>query len=116
VQLTVLAVVSCNDYGKNIYSLGLATNFSIVKTIGDEVAQDAVRTYLHHGQVILKNSDDTTFDAALRVFVDYKQTPISSPELSTIGPSHGEIYSRFKALCTLYQTKQNVKRFSAQQR
>ncbi|KAF9117668.1 hypothetical protein BGX30_005254 [Mortierella sp. GBA39] len=32
-QLTALAVVSKNDYGKNIYSLGPATNYSIVKSI-----------------------------------------------------------------------------------
>lgn len=33
-QLTVLAVVSRNDYQRNIYSLGPATNSSIVKSIG----------------------------------------------------------------------------------
>ncbi|KAI7831142.1 hypothetical protein BC939DRAFT_437710 [Gamsiella multidivaricata] len=33
IQLTALAVASNNDYGKNIYSLGPATNFSIIKTI-----------------------------------------------------------------------------------
>jgi len=32
-QLMALVVVSRNDYRKNIYSLGLATNHSIIKTI-----------------------------------------------------------------------------------
>ncbi|KAG0090272.1 hypothetical protein BGZ93_009379, partial [Podila epicladia] len=32
-QLTVLAVVSSNDYNKNTYSLGSATNYSIVKNL-----------------------------------------------------------------------------------
>ncbi|CAO3566524.1 unnamed protein product [Mortierella alpina] len=36
VQLTVLGVVSKNDYGSNIYSLGPATNHSIVKTLKAE--------------------------------------------------------------------------------
>ncbi len=33
VQLTALAVVSNNDYGKNIHSLGPATNLSIIKSV-----------------------------------------------------------------------------------
>ncbi|KAG0333888.1 hypothetical protein BG005_005018, partial [Podila minutissima] len=32
-QLTALAVVSSNDYNKNIYSLGPATNYSIIKSL-----------------------------------------------------------------------------------
>ncbi|KAG0248688.1 hypothetical protein BG011_010015, partial [Mortierella polycephala] len=32
-QLTVPGVVSRNDYNRNIYSLGSATNFSIIKTL-----------------------------------------------------------------------------------
>jgi 5'-3' exonuclease len=32
-QLTALAIVSSNDYNKNIYSLGPATNYSIIKTL-----------------------------------------------------------------------------------
>lgn len=36
VQLTALAVISCNDYGKNIMSLGLATNYSVLKGIEEE--------------------------------------------------------------------------------
>ena len=33
IQLTALAVVSNNDYGKNIYSLGPATNYSLIKSV-----------------------------------------------------------------------------------
>ncbi|KAF9401843.1 hypothetical protein BGZ76_007427, partial [Entomortierella beljakovae] len=32
-QLTALAVTSGNDYGKNVFSLGVATNYSIIKAI-----------------------------------------------------------------------------------
>ncbi|KAI7817782.1 hypothetical protein BC939DRAFT_316439 [Gamsiella multidivaricata] len=35
-QLTALAVVSGNDYGKSIYSLGAATNYSVIKAIRDK--------------------------------------------------------------------------------
>ncbi|KAG0294470.1 hypothetical protein BGZ98_001756 [Dissophora globulifera] len=35
IQLTALAVVSNNDYGKNIRSLEPAINFSIIKAIGE---------------------------------------------------------------------------------
>ena len=32
-QLTALAIVSGNDYGKNIYSLGAGSNYSVIKAI-----------------------------------------------------------------------------------
>ena len=35
-QLTVLGVVSKNDYNRNIHSLGSATNFSIIKELKGE--------------------------------------------------------------------------------
>lgn len=35
-QLTALAVVSSNDYNKNIYSLGPATNYSIIKSLPEK--------------------------------------------------------------------------------
>ncbi|KAF9271711.1 hypothetical protein BGZ74_005720, partial [Mortierella antarctica] len=49
-QLTALAVVSKNDYGKNIYSLGLATNYSIIKSIQGKGTRDTIAEYLHNPQ------------------------------------------------------------------
>ena len=37
-QLTTVAVVSANDYNRNIYSLGPATNYSIVKGLSGQVS------------------------------------------------------------------------------
>ncbi|KAF9144409.1 hypothetical protein BGX30_012867 [Mortierella sp. GBA39] len=46
-QLTALAVVSRNDYHKNIYPLGPTTNFSIIKSIGSSPdARKIVTAYL----------------------------------------------------------------------
>ncbi|KAI7831428.1 hypothetical protein BC939DRAFT_185770 [Gamsiella multidivaricata] len=71
-HLTALAVVSSNDYNKNIYSLGPATNYSIIKSLN---AQESIVTaYLGHITVSTKNTTGETFDVALRVFVDKKQT------------------------------------------
>lgn len=42
-QLTALAVVSRNDYHKNIYSLGPAANFSIIKEIGSSPGNIALK-------------------------------------------------------------------------
>ncbi|KAI8606021.1 hypothetical protein EDD21DRAFT_79587 [Dissophora ornata] len=44
-QLTALAVVSRNDYNKNIRSLGPATNFSIIKSIKRADPKDIVLAY-----------------------------------------------------------------------
>ena len=40
-QLTALAVVSRNDYNKNIWSLGPATNFSTIKSV-DSLSNDRI--------------------------------------------------------------------------
>ncbi|KAG9069614.1 hypothetical protein KI688_010518 [Linnemannia hyalina] len=67
-QLTALAVVSRNDYYKNIYSLGPATNFSIIKSIGSRPdAREIVAAYLTHGQVVVKNTKEETFENSIRV-------------------------------------------------
>jgi hypothetical protein len=42
-QLTALAVVSRNDYHKNIYSLGPSANFSIIKEIGSSPGNMALK-------------------------------------------------------------------------
>ncbi|KAF9276713.1 hypothetical protein BGZ68_009835 [Mortierella alpina] len=55
-QLTVLGIVSKNDYGRNIYSLGSATNYAIIK---EKVAEDApamVKQYLADTRVVSANA------------------------------------------------------------
>ncbi|KAF9998629.1 hypothetical protein BGZ80_006741, partial [Entomortierella chlamydospora] len=61
IRLTAPAVVSNNDYGKNIYSLGPATSFSIIKTIGKPDVRQTVNAYLEDSKVVLKNTDCAIF-------------------------------------------------------
>ncbi|KAI8599824.1 hypothetical protein EDD21DRAFT_416424 [Dissophora ornata] len=69
-QLTALAVVSRNDYHKNIHSLGAATNFDVIKKIGSRPgAREIVAAYLTHGKVMAKNTDGETFENSIRVFI-----------------------------------------------
>ncbi|KAF9904961.1 hypothetical protein EC991_002201 [Linnemannia zychae] len=61
-QLTALAVVSRNDYEKNIYSLGPVINFSIIKGIGHKAAvRDIVSAYLQDDKVVAKNTQQEAF-------------------------------------------------------
>ncbi|KAF9335429.1 hypothetical protein BG006_000067 [Podila minutissima] len=85
-QLTALAVISKNDYGKNIYSLGPTTNYSIIKSIQGKGTRDTIAEYLCNPQVMSKNKEAKTFELAIHVFVDMKQTPVTS-DLSVVGPS-----------------------------
>ncbi|KAG0057380.1 hypothetical protein BGZ83_010839 [Gryganskiella cystojenkinii] len=107
IQLTALAVVSNNDSGKNIFSLGPATNFSIIKSIEKPDVRETVKAYLEDSRVVSKNTDNKTFEYSLRVFVDLQQTPVSTPRRLSCILSHGELYERFKGLQVLYQKKKD---------
>ncbi|KAF8927958.1 hypothetical protein BGZ58_009995, partial [Dissophora ornata] len=79
-QLTALCVVTGNDYNKNISTLGICTNYELIKdiTAGQDVAA-IVSDYLGLESVMLKNAALTTFDDSLRVFIGLTQTPITTP-------------------------------------
>ncbi|KAF9998091.1 hypothetical protein BGZ80_006863, partial [Entomortierella chlamydospora] len=108
-QLTALAVVSGNDYGKSIYSLGAATNYSIIKAIKGKDTRETVAGYLNDPKVVLKNSalknsDKKTFEVAIRVFVDRQQTPVTSNDPASMNLSTYEsLRQRFSDLCALYE-------------
>ncbi|KAF9898555.1 hypothetical protein EC991_010942, partial [Linnemannia zychae] len=77
VQLTALAIVSKNDYSRNIYSLGPTTNFGVIKKqIGFVDARGVVAAYLRSEEVVASNKSNEMFETAMRVFIDYQQTPI----------------------------------------
>ncbi|KAF9078924.1 hypothetical protein BGX23_005752, partial [Mortierella sp. AD031] len=103
-QLTTLAVVSRNDYDKNIYSLGPVTNFSVVKTLQGNGVHDMVSAYLSHPQVISKNKLDETFASSLRVFVDLEQTPIDLDGESSVLPrvTFADLQERFRNVCAMH--------------
>ncbi|KAF9323508.1 hypothetical protein BGZ91_003538 [Linnemannia elongata] len=68
-QLTVLGIVSKNDYTTNLARLGVTTNFKIHKSLKD-AEQDielSVARYLEHPDVVTKNAGATHFEAAIRV-------------------------------------------------
>ncbi|KAG0346127.1 hypothetical protein BGZ54_005311, partial [Gamsiella multidivaricata] len=109
IQLTALAVASNNDYGKNIYSLGPATNFSIIKTIKKQDVRQTVNAYLEDSKVVLKNTDNRTLELALRVFVDLQQTPVSDPRPLSNVSSYSELYKRLKDLCAMYQENKDFR-------
>ncbi|KAF9537113.1 hypothetical protein EC957_008805, partial [Mortierella hygrophila] len=77
-QPTVLGVVSHNDYNKNIYGLGCATNYGIIRdfTEGMDVPS-MVEVYLTDSRVQFKNKDKLSFATSIRAFVDGRQTPVS---------------------------------------
>ncbi|KAF9344736.1 hypothetical protein BGX26_003973 [Mortierella sp. AD094] len=103
IQLTALAVASNNDYGKNIHSLGPATNFSIIKKIKKQDVRKTVYAYLEDSKVVLKNMDSRTFELALRVLVDLQLTPVSDPHPLSSLSSYNELYKRLKDLRAIYQ-------------
>ncbi|KAF9104163.1 hypothetical protein BGX30_009089, partial [Mortierella sp. GBA39] len=106
-QLTALAIVSRNDYQRNIYSLGPATNFGIVKSIGSRPdARDIVTAYLSHSQVIGKNTQDETFESSIRVFILLQQRQV---EPVVLRPPSQQIFDvlqeRFKDLCVKHESR-----------
>ncbi|KAK3810547.1 MAG: hypothetical protein J3R72DRAFT_78830 [Linnemannia gamsii] len=76
-HLTALAIVSKNDYQRNVYSLGPATNYSIIKAIGHKPdVRDIVSAYLRDDKVVTRNTEQETFETSMRVFIDKLQTRI----------------------------------------
>ncbi|KAG0345311.1 hypothetical protein BGZ54_005600, partial [Gamsiella multidivaricata] len=101
-QPTALAVVSSNDYNRNIYSLGPATNFSIIKSLDAPNTEAIVAAYLNHVKVSTKNTTNGDFHVSLRVFVDKKQTLVSQTS-TPAGPSFNDLWDRFRDLCSCYE-------------
>ncbi|KAF9342313.1 hypothetical protein BGX34_008366, partial [Mortierella sp. NVP85] len=66
-----------NDYSKNIQTLGTATNFGIVKSLGDNDPKALVQEYLAHPSVCRKNNDPNKFQVPEQVFLELTQTPAS---------------------------------------
>ncbi|KAF9971008.1 hypothetical protein BGZ75_002042, partial [Mortierella antarctica] len=99
-SLTVLGVVSRNDYTKNVEGLGLATNFSIVKRLTSTDPIVMVNAYLADKRVVHKNTEQQTFEKSIRVFLKGEQTLV--PSAITI-PEQGQTYitikAKFKELC-----------------
>ncbi|KAF9912525.1 hypothetical protein EC991_010612, partial [Linnemannia zychae] len=117
-QLTALAVVSRSDYHKNIYSLGPATNFSIIKEIGPRPdARGIVAAYLAHGQVMVKNTEEETFQNSIRVFVLLQQERVEPlVQESQVQQLFPVLQDRFKELCIKHESLKNIRATGAKER
>ncbi|KAF9333018.1 hypothetical protein BG006_004085 [Podila minutissima] len=117
-QLMALAVVLRNDYHRNIYSLGPATNFSIIKEIGSRPdAREIVTAYLTHGQVMVKNTKEETFKNSIRVFILLQQERVKPlvQELQAQQLFH-VLQDKFKELCIKHQSQKNIQAAGAKER
>ncbi|KAF9558374.1 hypothetical protein EC968_007111 [Mortierella alpina] len=65
-QLTVLGVVSHNDYNRSIPSLGSVSNYGIVKELTEQDPKALLGKYLGHERVMIKNTNQENFDASRR--------------------------------------------------
>ncbi|KAF9537617.1 hypothetical protein EC957_007864 [Mortierella hygrophila] len=110
-QLMALTVVSRDDYHKNMYSLGPATNFSIIKSIGSRPdAREIVAAYLTHGQVMVKNMKEETFENSIRVFILVQQEPIQPlVQESQAQQLFRVLQHRFNELCIKHQSVKNIR-------
>ncbi|KAG0251280.1 hypothetical protein BGZ95_006948, partial [Linnemannia exigua] len=79
-QLTALGIVSHNDYNKNVYGVGCASNFNIIKPLSGMDVPGMVADYLADSQVILKNRDKLNFDNSIKVFARGQHETMSRSE------------------------------------
>ncbi|KAG0020284.1 Elongation of fatty acids protein 2 [Podila clonocystis] len=87
-QLTVLCIVSHNDYSDNLYGLGSETNYKIVKNLQEQDIQLMVQAYLSDNRVVRANTDrQESFEAATRVFHHHQQTRQSISASATASAS-----------------------------
>ncbi|KAG0292156.1 hypothetical protein BGZ96_004452 [Linnemannia gamsii] len=101
-QLTALAVVSKNDYGKNIFLSGLVFGWVLTVPFFYLDPRSIVSAYLTNRTVVSKNTDNKTFDSALRVFVDLKQTPVDHDMSSAHCLTYDELRERFSGISAMY--------------
>ncbi|KAF9130561.1 hypothetical protein BG015_003987 [Linnemannia schmuckeri] len=109
-QLTALAVVSRNDYSKNIWSLGPATNFSIIRPINSLDPKEVVHSYLADTRVISKNKDEKVFEGSIRVSIDRRQTKLDRVDsTSDTQILYEQLRLHFKELCTRHNELQRLR-------
>ncbi|KAI1306435.1 hypothetical protein EDD11_004766, partial [Mortierella claussenii] len=109
-QLTALAVVSRNDYNKNIRCLGPATNFSIIKSIDSLDPKEVVHSYLADTRVISRNKDKKEFEDSIRVFIDKRQTKLDRVDSTSNAPIlYEQLRLHFKNLCTRHNELKRIR-------
>ncbi|KAG0199009.1 hypothetical protein BGX31_004409, partial [Mortierella sp. GBA43] len=112
-QLTALAIVSSNDYQKNIPSLGAATNLGIVKKLQAESPEEIVKLYRATPLVLRKNSTGIDFQVPIRVYVQMHQTPThDDSERSHLV----DLETRYKSLCEMHHQVAQLKQKERKQK
>ncbi|OAQ29187.1 hypothetical protein K457DRAFT_32586, partial [Linnemannia elongata AG-77] len=105
-QLVTLGVVSHNDYNKNIYGLGCATNYKIIKDLpkAETDVPKLVAAYLADSRVVIKNTDHLDFRNSIRVFVQRLQEGVKAlPDLDA--HSDNRLRTRFEEAKKKYQER-----------
>ncbi|KAF9949368.1 hypothetical protein BGZ72_008850 [Mortierella alpina] len=106
-QFTVLGMVSRNDYNRNIPSLGSATNYTIVKELKEQDPIALLGSYLRHGRVVLKNTNQETFAASRSVFLELSQTILQPDPVPCQGSlTYDGLHEKFQALSQRYLLRQ----------
>ncbi|KAG0298727.1 hypothetical protein BGZ98_000089 [Dissophora globulifera] len=83
-KLTALACVSSNDQNKNIPSLGIVTNYSIIKDLPDADVPCLVKTYHESPRVVCTHHSGIDFTASILVFTTMSQEIAASTEPSSL--------------------------------
>ena len=100
-HLVLLAIVSKNDYGPNIKSLGIVSNCKIIKTIQSGTIDNMLNEYVRLATIKVGHPvDRTIFDASRRVFADMQHTLPVSPPVASNSDYLGRVgeYVRIKAI------------------
>ncbi|KAG0294603.1 hypothetical protein BGZ97_005052 [Linnemannia gamsii] len=100
-QMTALAVVSRNDYQRNIHSLGLAANYGVIKKITRSTeTRQIVSAYLLDKVVVTKNTNHGNFENSIRVFVLFGADSNRAYHLpAVIADCVGTLKARHKEFC-----------------
>ncbi|KAF9118651.1 hypothetical protein BG015_006557, partial [Linnemannia schmuckeri] len=117
-QLTTLAVVSKNDYQRNIKGLGPASYFGVIKGIrGLSDPRLIVAAYLSDPTVITKNKQEATFNDSIRVFIEMKQQQVMDPfRPNPTQAVYHALQKRFLDLCQKRESLKDVKGSEAKPR
>ncbi|KAK3833856.1 MAG: hypothetical protein JOS17DRAFT_789217 [Linnemannia elongata] len=107
-QLVVLGVVSHNDYNKNIYGLGCATNFKIIKDLPKAEGDIAklVGAYLTDSRVVIKNTSNLDFANSIRVFVQRLQEGAKALPVP-VAHSGNKLRMRFEEVKEKYEERKS---------
>ncbi|KAF9914008.1 hypothetical protein FBU30_002847, partial [Linnemannia zychae] len=110
-QLTALCIVTSNDYTKNIASVGINSNYAIIKNIqGIEDVNQLVEAYCADKTVQPKIKNDQDFEASLRVFLSLQQTRRTSSAVSEANSENGysELRKDFASAREQYNERQKL--------